>query len=195
MTQNWGNNIALEYLNELDDLSCENDTPVHHLNIIESKAQQVDPAKFMRARSKSTRPQFLTLYVEEQLSNFELYLIGEDVGYALTPKKELVNLFNNSSVPGAGAEAVIDAISKGAKTLDCFSGHLDNYYRQFGFTETRREKWNDKFAPGNWNFIRDGRPDIVHMEYKGDQDVTKLRHQVIDVRERRTVMSMASPKL
>ncbi|MBN2642797.1 MAG: hypothetical protein JXR78_14180 [Victivallales bacterium] len=148
----------------------------------ELSVEQVNPEKFIQARSMSARSQFLTPYTEQQLSEFELYLIGENAGYALTPEKDLVNLFNNSDVSGAGAEALIDAISKGVKTLSCFSGFLCSYYVKFGFIETARRKWDDRFAPDSWDFRRYGCPDVVDMVYKGDRNINRLRYQVVGAR-------------
>lgn len=191
MDKYWKNRVALETPNGLGYQNQENYTSVNSPYITE--VQQVDPEIFMQARSKTKRPQFLTPYTEQQLSEFELYLLGQNVGYAITPQKELVNVFNNSNVPGAGAAAVIDAISKGAKVLCCYAGFLCDYYRKFGFIETARRKWNDKFAPENWDFISDGHPDIVHMKYSGDRGILRLRHPVIGARRRQTAIDEDVP--
>jgi len=127
--------------------------------------------QFMQARNRSKRLQYLTTYSADEMRErgFSLNLSADGgVGYALTPDKDLVNVFNNSGVPGAGDEAIINAIKDGAETLDCFDGFLVRHYKKFGFKTYKRDPWDDRFAPANWEYTRDGRPDIVYMRYEGD---------------------------
>jgi superkiller protein 3 len=60
-----------------------------------------------------------------------------------------------------------EAIKQGGNKVKCFDGFLPSYYKQFGFKEVRRVKWDDQFAPENWNYDKDGRPDVVYMELGG----------------------------
>jgi hypothetical protein len=140
-----------------------------------SKLTKVTPDEFIMARDASTRPYFLTPYTKEELKNFDLRLNQEGVGYALTPQKDLVNVFNNSGVKGAGVDAVIQAIKDGAKTLDCFDGFLPEYYKKFGFVEIKRSPWNPEYAPMNWPVETYGTPDVVYMQYKGGRNVKELK--------------------
>ncbi len=133
------------------------------------------PEDFILMRSKSNRPQFLTPYTAEQLKGFELYMNKGGIGYALTPEKDLVNVFNVSGQKGAGIDAVIDAIGRGAKTLDCYDGYLKKYYEEFGFKEYKSDPWNDLYTPENWNLKTYGKPDIIYMKYEGGRDVAELR--------------------
>jgi hypothetical protein len=73
------------------------------------------PEEFIEQRDKSTKAQFLSPYTADDLAGKELYMTGDGVGYALTPEKDLVNVFNNSNRKGAGREAVVDAIGRGAR--------------------------------------------------------------------------------
>ncbi len=130
--------------------------------------RRVTPGEFIRARAGSKRPEMLTPYSEADLSSMETYLSADGkVGYALTPDKDLVNVFNNSGIPGAGQAAVIDAIKRGAETLDCFAGFLPQYYAQVGFRAYRSDPWNDEYAPVGWDYARLDRPDIIYMRYEG----------------------------
>jgi hypothetical protein len=132
------------------------------------KFTATDPETFISARNQSKRPQFIAPYAMEQLKDAQLFL-SEDgkVGYALTSNKDLINLFNNSGIRGAAEEAVIQAIVNGAETLDCYDGFLVGYYTKLGFREYKRAAWDDEYAPANWNYERDGRPDVVFMRYEG----------------------------
>lgn len=135
------------------------------------------PQEFQSARARSVRPQFLTPYRQEELGSMRLFLNQEGtVGYALTREGDMVNVFNNSTVRGAGKEAVIDAIKNGAKTLDAFEGFLPDYYAQFGFEAYKAEPFNQEFAPENWDYAKLGEPDIIYMRYKGgDRDTIEQR--------------------
>jgi hypothetical protein len=131
------------------------------------RMEPVDSETFIAARDKSSRPEYLSFYSDEELAEMRLYkAAGQDVGYALKPDGELVNVFNNSGIRGAGKEAIIHAIANGAKKLDCFDGHLaDKVYPVLGFREVKRIPWSDEFAPPNWNYVKEGRPDVVYFEY------------------------------
>jgi hypothetical protein len=94
------------------------------------------------------------------------------VGALVTDKGTVGNLFNSNG-PGAGREMLLDLIENGdAKTLDCFDGFLPEYYKQFGFVEYKRVKWNDAYAPKKWDYGKHGRPDIVYMKYAGGNRAT-----------------------
>jgi len=129
----------------------------------------VDAKKFIAVRNKSSRPEFLYPYTAEELSGMRLYKVrGKDAAYALKPDGDLVNVVNASGVPGLGKEIVLDAINKGASKLDCFDGFLsDKYYPQFGFKKVRADKWDDRFAPRNWDYKKYKRPDVVYMQLEG----------------------------
>ncbi len=74
-------------------------------------------------------------------------------------------------------ELVLSALRHGGKRLDCFDGFLPSLYAQFGFTPICRLKFNDEFAPHDWNYERDGRPDIIFMLHNFDRiDVVESKH-------------------
>lgn len=79
---------------------------------------------------------------------------------------DVQNVFNNGGPKGAAAGAIVAAIANEGRTLDCYDGFLPSYYRQFGFEETGRMKFNPEFAPANWD-PKLGAPDIVFMAWKG----------------------------
>lgn len=86
-------------------------------------------------------------------------------GYAIKSDGELISVFNYGE-KGQGVKLIKDAIKNGATKLNTFDGFLPEYYKQFGFKEVKRIKWNDKYAPKNWDYEKFGRPDIVYMELK-----------------------------
>lgn len=125
--------------------------------------------QFLNARSRTSRPGFLSPLSGEDMIGARVYL-SEDgtVGYILRPNGHLENLFNNGGPRGAGSAAVQQALSQGAKTLDAFDGFLPDFYRQHGFVETGRIKFNREYAPPGWSYAKDGEPDVVFMAYRPD---------------------------
>ena len=90
-------------------------------------------------------------------------------GYILTSDGDLRNVFRiQGSPPGIGARAVIEAISRGAKTLDCLGDGLGFFYARFGFVATKAILWDDAQAPRNWNYEKNDRPNVFFMEYRGE---------------------------
>jgi hypothetical protein len=121
--------------------------------------------EFLAARNRSTRPQFLSEGPPPPGSR--LYLrCGGAVGFAVTPKRDLVNVFNNGGPRGAGGIAVDEAVRLGALTLDCYDGHnwsLRIFYLAHGFGVTGRMAFNPDYAPKGWDYGRYGSPDVVFM--------------------------------
>lgn len=70
-------------------------------------------------------------------------------------------MFNNGGSKGAGSHALAHAIENGGRTLDAFDPFLPRFYRQFGFRETSRMKFNRDYAPAGWDYDKDGEPDVV----------------------------------
>ncbi|MDR3560468.1 MAG: hypothetical protein P4N59_03355 [Negativicutes bacterium] len=125
----------------------------------------VSAETFIAARDKSTKRPFLTPYTADEMKGWQHYLTDDGVGFALTPEKDMVGVFNNSGKPDAGAKAVTLAIAKGAKTADAIAGYLDRYYNGFGFNIKESVPWDDKLAPRGWDYAKYGRPNVVFLEY------------------------------
>lgn len=129
---------------------------------------QSTPKQFIAARNKSTRAAFLSSHTADDLADHKLFMApGGKVGYALDKDGDLQNLFNNGGPRGAGQKALIDAIHRGATTLDAFDPHLPALYSRYGFVPVGRMKFADEYAPAGWDYQRDGRPDVVFMAYRG----------------------------
>lgn len=125
------------------------------------------PEAFIAARNQSTRQHYLSPLKPDDLSDHTLLTTeNKKAGVAIDPKGDLQNLYNNGGPKGIAADLVTTAISKGALTLDCYDGYLNNYYHQFGFEETGRMKFDPAFAHG-WDTAKDDAPDVVFMHWNG----------------------------
>lgn len=123
------------------------------------------PEAFVAARDRSNRSGFLSNSTPDQ--DVTLLMNGQGtVGVAIDKHGDMQNLFNNGGARGAAAHAVVHAIESGARTLDCYDGYLNQLYRQFGFVETGRMRFNPAFAHG-WDTHKYGTPDVVFMAWKG----------------------------
>lgn len=92
-------------------------------------------------------------------------------GAAVTKSGDIVSVFKDprSPVKGAMTSILFSAIANGGKKLDNFnSSVLSNMYAQHGFVPVARTAFVDEFAPDDWNYERDGRPDIVFWVHNGD---------------------------
>ena len=85
-----------------------------------------------------------------------------DAGVVVSQSGDLVSVFNKGS---GDIRAVLREAAPHAKTLDAFdiNNVLPDLYDNFGFVPISRTKWNDEFAPKNWNYELMGRPDVVLM--------------------------------
>ena len=132
---------------------------------------KTDSERFNKELKLSKRLEFITVYTDEELDKSDLYIaVGGGVGFAISPGKELFNLFNNTGTKLCGREAVDYAISKGARKVFYLDGFLHEYYRHFGFTEVHRAHWNEDLAPAGWNYEKYGKPDVVWAELPADFD-------------------------
>jgi hypothetical protein len=130
--------------------------------------KDVTPEEFIAHRNKSAKPEFLSDLKPEEIQHHKLFTNQDNtIGAAVSPEGDIQNVFNNGGEKGAGAHAVAHAIEHhGGRTLDAYDGFLPDYYRQFGFHETGRTKFNPEFAP-KWDTAKHGTPDVVHMGWGG----------------------------
>lgn len=122
---------------------------------------------FIAARNRSKRPEFLSPLSPDDLVNSDLFMSKDKtVGIALT-NGDIGNVFNNGGHKGAAAEAIVNAVDHGGRTLDAYDGFLPHYYAQMGFVESGRMKFDPAQASPTWNAEKYDSPDIVFMAWKG----------------------------
>ncbi len=145
-----------------------------------------DLLRFEAEKAASKRKEFLSPKSIDELRGSRVYTTNNGrTGYLLTEDGDFGSLLNNSDVKGAGQAAILDAIQKGAMTLDAYDGHLPETYRKFGFEPVARVEFDERFAPKDWDYEKYGRPDIIHMAYTGgNRDTILSRVGTFDAYER-----------
>jgi len=138
--------------------------------------KESNPNEFKGAISETeNRGAFLGGYSEDDYKKMRTFLSTDGkTGFAIKDDGDLVSVFNNGGVKGAGKVAIKTAIKQGAKKLDCFDGFLPNFYSGFGFKERERLKWDDQYAPENWDYKNYNRPDVVFMGLGVEKMVKKV---------------------
>lgn len=128
-----------------------------------------DFKNFIIARDRTNREGFITPYTEMEMirEGFETYQVrGFDIGFALHKlddgNVDITSVFNNEKeVRNIGDYLLKAALKHGGTQLDHFEGKLSDIYGRNGFKEYERYKWDDNYAPQNWNYEKYGRPDVV----------------------------------
>lgn len=120
---------------------------------------------FMASVNKSKHPESLSAYGIDEYAKkgATLYKFrGLDAGYAIDKDGDIITVHNNSGIGGLGRAIMDSAKRHGGKKLDHFDiPHLTNLYSESGFKENERLKWDDQYAPSNWNYEKHGRPDVI----------------------------------
>lgn len=130
---------------------------------------------FLAARAGARRAAFMAPVDELDPAAHTVVSADMQAGFAVQPGGELTQVFNYGR-PGQGREAVAVAIEAGATHLNCFDGFLVRFYRSLGFKEDERLPFDDNLAPTDWDYERDGRPDVVFMSREGTTESNGKEH-------------------
>lgn len=105
------------------------------------------------ARNSSELIATNTIEVRDLPSTARYFLsVDGKSGYGIDSVGTLIGLF--SLVKGRGRPMVVEAVERGARSLNCFDGYLPGLYGSAGFVEYAREP--------NWV---PGEPDLVYMAH------------------------------
>lgn len=127
-----------------------------------------DYESFLQEIGKNKRSSFLTPYTVDEFKNAGVQTFqvpGYEIGFALKPMPEgdndIISVHNNTNIHGIG-DALIDSAKRlGGTTLDHFDGFLSDFYNKKGFKEYDRWKWDDQYAPTDWDYEKYGKPDVI----------------------------------
>lgn len=103
-----------------------------------------------------------------QMKKLFLTLDGQ-AGIAITNDNNIVSIFNGGEKRGVLKTLLPLAIENGGRKLDNYnSPKLSAMYELYGFNPVSKVKFNSLFAPADWNYERDGEPDVVFWIHNGD---------------------------
>jgi hypothetical protein len=127
----------------------------------------VSPELFISRRDllSNTLSAFITSYTEIDYThkNTRLFL-SEDFqsGFGINEDGELISVF--ALERERGKFLVAEAKKQGAKYLSCMGDHLLEMYSGFDFAPVKITKWDNVFAPKNWDYVKFGTPNIFEMK-------------------------------
>jgi GNAT superfamily N-acetyltransferase len=113
------------------------------------------------------------VYSEEEYANMRMFMNDDrTAGIAVKPDGDIVSVFvqPGSKDKGGARSMIATAVDQGGTKLDAFDTVLPGLYAKEGFQPTGRVKWDDEYAPENWDAatfaeFNNGKPDVVFMEY------------------------------
>jgi len=90
-------------------------------------------------------------------------------GIAVTSDNNIVSVFNGGTHHGVLKTLMPVAIGVGGNKLDNYDvAKLSGLYELYGFNPISKTAFDETFAPSDWNYERDGHPDIVFWLHNGD---------------------------
>ena len=112
------------------------------------------------------------VYNTGQYENMRLFVTDDGRSGIALNDDEIVSAFSHrdSKYPSAAKSMLAVAVQQGGRRLDCFDTALPRIYSEAGFVPVARLKWNDDYAPDDWNYTvysryNGGRPDVVFMAH------------------------------
>lgn len=127
------------------------------------------------AKSTNEYGAFVDLHEEIEYSNMKNFSLSDGSGnISVTQDGDIISVAksSNSKIKGASKQLLLTALKNGGKKLDNYNGFLTINYQKAGFEPVARVKFNPEYAPDDWNFERDGQPDIIVMKHNGDSAET-----------------------
>ncbi|MBQ3485698.1 MAG: hypothetical protein IJA77_09420 [Clostridia bacterium] len=123
-----------------------------------------------QAKTHNAHGAFVTQHSIEEYKQMRLFItLDGTAGIAITEDKNIVSIFNGGEKRGVLKTLLPVAIENGGRKLDNYgSERLSAMYELYGFNPISKVKFNSKFAPDDWNYERDGEPDIVFWIHNGD---------------------------
>lgn len=129
------------------------------------------------AKAANPHGAYVTAYDAEHYAGNRNFL-GDNgnAGVSVTPDGDIISVFKspNSKTRKAVTQLLLTALENGGVKLDNFDGELSKFYMRHGFVPVARTAFNPEFAPPDWNYERDGHPDIVFWAHNGDTSTEVL---------------------
>lgn len=164
------NSVLQESL--IDELEL-NENSKEVLELIQSdNYEKQNPKEFIRSLKSSKYLEMLSDYSVSELSKMKLFKVpGFNIGFALKKKdgkfNEIVAVHNNEQdIKGVGKELMKSAIRLGGEYLDHFDGYLSNFYKDLGFVEYSRDKFDPQYDVDGSFRKKYGEADVIYRKLK-----------------------------
>ena len=147
-----------------------NSRNIEFISIREATAEEFHEA-IGKAKSINEHGAFVTQHTVDEYKAMQHLFITLDgtAGVAITEDNNIVSIFNGGQKRGVLKTLLPVAIENGGRKLDNYSSDkLSSMYELYGFNPISKVKFNSKFAPDDWNYERDGMPDVVFWIHNGD---------------------------
>lgn len=132
------------------------------------------PEEFYSAIGEAKRANEFGAYVaqhtveEYSKMRFLFLTLDNKAGVAITTDNNIVSVFNGGSQRGVLKTLLPVALEFGGDRLDNYDGRLSSIYELYGFNPISNVEFDETFAPDDWNYERDGKPDIIFWLHNGD---------------------------
>ena len=148
--------------------------------LYESVSEDFLPA-IQQVKNEHKYGTFVTPHTLEEYSQMELFLtVDHSAGIAIEHDGNIVSVFSAPKNIDTMKTLLPVAIEHGGKKLDNYnSSKLSAMYKLYGFIPVAKVKFNPEFAPFDWNYQRDGMPDIyfwIHNGKTAEQVVRDLKY-------------------
>ena len=144
------------------------------LKIHEVKKPEAFRKAIAAAQNENSHASFVHVYDADEYAGRRMFVVNAGcAGCIVTPTGDIESVFKNDkmaksdNVEKISTALLLTAINAGGQKLDCYDGFLVRNYMNHGFIPVARVKFDDRFAE-NWNYERDGRPDVVFLIHNGD---------------------------
>jgi hypothetical protein len=136
-------------------------------------------AKIGEAKESNPYGAFVTQHEIEDYAKMRTFLNDDGtVGVAVKDDGDIVSVFKNKKNESTNAVSsiLLTALENGGTKLDNYNGKLSRMYLAHGFIPVARTAFVDEYAPSDWNYERDGRPDIIFWMHNGNDVETVARN-------------------
>ena len=143
-------------------------------NIVYYALKTATPEEFYNAIGEAKKVNEYGPFVEQHpVSEYEkmrlFTTMDGTAGIAITEDGNIVSIFNGGKKRGVLKTLLPVAIEKGGRKLDNYdSQKLSAMYELYGFSPVSKVEFDSSFAPDDWNYKRDGEPDVVFWIHNGD---------------------------
>lgn len=123
-----------------------------------------------KAKQENPHGAFVTQHSLEEYNDMRLFItLDGTAGIAITQDNNIVSIFNGGEKRGVLKTLLPVAIENGGRKLDNYNSQkLSSMYELYGFNPISKVKFDSRFAPDDWNYERDGEPDVVFWIHNGD---------------------------